>query len=191
MIGRVVLVLVGITLLASLLIALELPPPASAQDPLPTPAGRLGGRMPLPTAEGLLGDEAPRQTPTPARHPLAGTWLFSFAEPDQAPAQAVFADDGLVMFTDAAGKRGAGVWIPDGQQSGVMAVVVREADAPGQSPRITILQGSIDVDAQGDTATLVYAVETVEGGESTAERAGPFMATGQRMDEQLIVPTPE
>src|SRR4051794_22421418 len=113
MIGRIVLALTLSALLGSLL-SFGLPRPASAQDPWPTPVGQLGGPMPLPTAEGLLGGSLPQNTPVPSHHPLIGTWLLAFAERDQAPAQIVFGDDGFVLFTDAAGNRGAGVWIPRG-----------------------------------------------------------------------------
>jgi hypothetical protein len=51
---------------------------------------------------------------------------------------------------------------------------------------MTMLQGSIEVGATGDAATLqcrfTYTVETVDGSETTAERAGPFTASGQRVD---------
>ena len=66
MIGRFVLLLIVGALLVSFLIALDLPRPVSAQDPLPTPAGQLGGRMPLPTAEGRLGGSLPQNTPVPS-----------------------------------------------------------------------------------------------------------------------------
>jgi hypothetical protein len=193
MIARFVLVPMVVALLGSLLMAFALLSPVSAQDPLPTPEGRLGGRMPLPTAEALPGGALPQNTPSPAGHPLVGTWLLTFAEPAQAAAQASFADDGLVTFVDDAGNRGAGVWIPSGQQSGVLALVVRVADASGQRPQIMMLQGTIDVGAPGDAATLVwkYTVETVDGSVTSSERAGPFTATGKRGDEQLIVPKPE
>src|SRR3954467_12083925 len=107
MIGRVVLMLMLVALLASFLVAFELPRPASAQDPMPTPVGQLGGPMPLPTAPDPLGGPLPQDTPTPAPadHPLLGKWLFTFAEGDQAPAQVVLADDGFVLFTDAAGNQ--------------------------------------------------------------------------------------
>jgi len=183
MTGRFVLVLMIVSLLVSLHIAFGLPRPVSAQDPLPTPVGQLGGRMPLPTAEGLFGGALPRNTPAPSGHPLVGEWLFTFAEPDQAPAQAVFGDDGIVTFVDALGNRGAGVWTPSGQESGVMAVVVREADASGPPPQIMMLQGPIDVGAPGDVATLLYTVETVDGSGATSERGGSFTAMGQRVGE--------
>jgi hypothetical protein len=184
MTGRFVLALIVGALLVNLFIAFGLPGPVSAQDPLPTPEGRLGGRMPLPTAEGLLGGALPQDTPTPSGHPLVGVWLFTFSEPDRAPAQAMLGDDGLVTFLDAVGnRRGAGVWMPSGQQSGVMAVVVRATDASGRTPPITMLQGTIEVGTAGDAATLLYTVETVDGSETPAERAGPFTARGQRVDE--------
>jgi hypothetical protein len=182
MIGRVVLVLMVVALLSSL-ITNDLPRSVSAQDFLPTPVGQLGGRMPLPTAEGLLGGSLPQNTPTPSRHPLVGTWLLTFSQPDREPAQAEFGADGLVTFIDALGNRGAGVWMPSGQQSGVVAVVVREDDESGQPPQITMLQGPIDVETPGDVATLDYTVETVEGAGATAEPAGPFTAMGHRVDE--------
>ena len=181
MIGRVVLVLMTVALLGSLLIAFDLPHPVSAQDPLPTPAGRLGGREPLPTAEGLLDVPRPQNTPTLTGHPLVGAWLLTFAEPTQAPAQVVFGDDGLVSFIDAVGNRGAGVWMPSGQQSGVLAVAVQGTDESGRSGQIAMLQGPIDVETPGDAATLVYTIETVDGSGATAERRGSFTARGQRV----------
>jgi hypothetical protein len=74
-----------------------------------------------------------------------------------------------------------------------MAVVVRAVAASGQPAQMTMLQGTIEVGTPGDAATLVYeyTVETVDGAGDAAERAGPFTARGQRVDEQLIVPTPE
>ncbi|HZA93651.1 MAG TPA: hypothetical protein VE420_13595 [Gemmatimonadales bacterium] len=191
MIGRFVLMLIVGVLLVSLLIALDLPRPVSAQDPLPTPAGQLGGRMPLPTAEGRLGGSPPQDTPAPSGHPLVGAWLLTFTEPNRAPAQVVFGDDDLVTFIDAIGSRGAGVWTRSGRQSGVVAVVVREAGEPGQPRQITMLEGSIEVGASGDAVTLVYTIETVDGSAATAQTAGPFTARGHRVDEQLIVPTSE
>jgi hypothetical protein len=191
MIGRFVLLLIVGVLLVSLLIALDLPRPVSAQDPLPTPAGQLGGRMPLPTAEGRLGGSPPQDTPAPSGHPLVGAWLLTFTEPNRAPAQVMFGDDDLVTFIDAMGSRGAGVWMPSGQQSGAVAVVVREAGEPGQPRQITMLEGSIEVGASGDAVTLVYTIETVDGSAATAQTAGPFTARGHRVDEQLIVPTSE
>ena len=174
MIGRFVLLLIVGVLLVSLLIALDLPRPVSAQDPLPTPAGQLGGRMPLPTAEGLRAEGGSKLQPG-----------------RRAPAQVMFGDDDLVTFIDAIGSRGAGVWTRSGRQSGVVAVVVREVDASPQSPQITMLQGSIEVGASGDGVTLVYTIETVDGSAATSQRAGPFTARGHRVDEQLIVPTPK
>ena len=185
MIGRLVVVLTAVALLASLFIAFGLPRPASAQDPLPTPEGRLGSRMPLPTAENPLGGALPQNTPAPAGHPLVGAWLLTFAEPDRAPAQVVLRDDGTVTVVDAAGNRGAGVWIATGQQSGILALVAPAIGGSGGTPQITMLQGRIEVGTPGDAATLLctYTVETVDGSETTAERAGPFTARGQRIDE--------
>jgi hypothetical protein len=185
MIGRFVVVLIAVALLASLFVAFGLSRPVSAQDPLPTPEGRLGGRMPLPTAENPLGGALPQDTPAPAGHPPVGAWLLTFAEPDRAPAQVVLGDDGLVTVVDAAGNRGAGVWIPTGQQSGILALVAPAVDGSGGSPQITMLQGRIEVGTPGDAATLLctYTVETVDGSETTAERAGPFTARGQRVDD--------
>ncbi len=190
MIGRVVL-LMALALLASILIVFALPPLVSAQDPLPTPQGQLGGRMPLPTAVGLPVGSQPQNTPERARHPLVGTWLLTFAEPDRPPAQAVFKDDGIVTIIDGMGNRGSGVWMPSGQQSGILAVAVREGDASERSAQIRMLQGTIDVGTSGDAATLDYAIEVVAGSGAISERTGPFTAMGQRVDEQLIVPTPE
>ena len=184
MIGRLV-VPTAVALLASLIIAFGLPRPASAQDPLPTPEGRLGGRMPLPTAENPLGGALPQNTPTPAGHQLVGAWLLTFTEPDRAPAQVVLGDDGSVTVVDAAGKRGAGVWMPTGQQSGILAFVAPAVGGSGGTPQITMLQGRIELGTPGDAATLLctYTVETVDGSETTVERAGPFTARGQRIDE--------
>jgi hypothetical protein len=185
MIGRLVVVLMAVALLASLFIAFGLPRSVSAQDPLPTPEGRLGGRMLLPTAENPLGGALPQNTPAPAGHPLVGAWLLTFSEPDRAPAQVVLGDDGLVTFTDAAGTRGAGVWMPSGPQGGILAIVVPAVDGSGGPPQITMLQGRIEVGTSGNAATLLctYTVETVDGSETTAERAGPFTARGQRIDD--------
>jgi hypothetical protein len=191
MLGRVGVLLLALALLASGLVACGLPRPVAAQDLLPTPEGQLGGRMPLPTAEGSFGDTRPQPTSTPSEHPLVGAWLLSFAEPERAPAQAVFADDGLVTFIDAMGERGVGVWQPRGAQSGVLAVVVRRGDTLGRPGQIMMLQGTIDVSVPGDTATLVYMAEPVDGSEAPAERAGPFTATGQRLREEPGAPTPE
>ena len=184
MIGRFGLALIAGALLVSLYIAFGLPGPMSAQDLFPTPEGRLGGRMPLPTAEGLPAESLPQDTPAPSGHPLAGAWLLTFAEPDQAPAQVMFGDDGVVNFIDARGNRGAGVWMPSDQQSGVLAVDIREADESDRPPQITILQGPIEVEMLGDVATLQleYTVETVDASGATSERAGPFTAMGQRAD---------
>jgi hypothetical protein len=190
MIGRFILVLTLVALLMSLLLSFGPPRPLAAQDLLPTPVGHLGGPIPLPTAENLPGGSLPENTPEPARHPLAGTWLLAF-EGDLAPAQVVFGDDGLVMFTDAVGNRGAGVWIPSGEQSAVLAVVVRKADELDRPRQITILQGPIDVGASGDVAMLTYTIETVDESGATADRTGPFTATGQRVGGGVGVPTPE
>ena len=86
-----------------------------------------------------------------------------------------------MLFTDAGGNQGAGVWIPRGEQSGVIAVAVRESDASNQPRPITTLQGQIDVGAAGDVAMLSYTVETVDGSEAAAEPTGPFTAVGQRV----------
>jgi len=193
MIGRVVLMLTLVAMVMSLLVGFELPRPVSAQDPMPTPVGQLGGPMPLPTAPGLIGGSLPQDTPTPAPadHSLAGTWLLTFTEGDQAPAQVVFGADGFVLFSDAGGNRGTGVWIPRGERSGVLAIAVREADASGQPGPITVLQGPIEVGTSGDVATLRYTIETVEGSGAPAERTGPFTAMGQRVGGQVGVPTPD
>jgi hypothetical protein len=193
MISRIFLMLTLVVLLVSLLLAFGLPRPVSAQDPWPTPVGQLGGPMPLPTAQGLLGGSLPQDTPTPApsHHPLVGTWLLAFPEGDQAPAQVVFGDDGFAMFTDAGGTQGAGVWIARGEQSGILAVAVREADVSDQPGSITVLQGPIDVGTSGDVATLRYTIETVDGSGAAARRAGPFTAVGQRVSGERRVPTPE
>ena len=185
MIGRLILMLTLAGLLMSLLAAFGPPRDVSAQDPMPTPVGQLGGPMPLPTAPGLLGGSLPQETPTPApaRHLLVGTWLMTFAEGDQAAAQVVFGDDGLVLFTDAARGRGAGVWIPRGERSGVLAVAVREADASDPPQPITLLQGPVEVGSSGDVMTLRYTIETVEESGATVDRADPFTAVGQRVGE--------
>src|SRR5918995_609660 len=148
MIGRVVVVLMLVALLGSPL-AFGLARPVAAQDPVPTPVGQLGGPMPLPTAEGLLGCSLSQNTPEPSHHPLVGTWLLTFAEGDQTPARVEFGNDGFVLFTDAGGNRGAGVWIPRGERSGVLAVAVREADVSDRPRQITAVQGLIDVGTSG------------------------------------------
>ncbi len=193
MIGRLVFVLMIVALLMSLLIAFGLPRPVSAQDPLPTPEGRLGGGMPLPTAESLPGGSLPQDTPAPSGHALVGAWLLTFAEPDQAPAQALLGDDSMVTFIDADGNRGAGIWMPNGQQSGVLAIVVQGDDASDRPHEMTILRGPVEVETLGDAVTLSfdYTVETVDESGAASGPAGPFTATGQRATEQLIVPTPE
>ena len=191
MIGRFGLALVAGALLVSLFIAFGLSRPMSAQDYFPTPEGRLGGRMPLPTAEGVPGGSLPQETPAPSSDPLAGAWLLTFSEPDQAPAQAVLGDDNIVTFIDVDGNRGAGVWMPSEQQSGVLVVAVREADATDGPQEMTILRGPIEVATSGDAGTLSfsYTVETVDDSGTASQPAGPFTATGQRADEQLIFPT--
>jgi hypothetical protein len=193
MTGRFSLALVAGALLASLSIVIGLPRPMSAQDLFPTPEGRLGGRMPLPTAEGVPSGSLPENTPVPSGHPLAGAWLLTFAESDQSPAQALLGDDGLVAFINADGNRGAGVWMPSGQQSGVLVVVVRAADASDRPHEVTILRGPIEAETPGDAVTLNfdYTVETVDQSGAASEPTGPFTATGQRASEQLIVPTPQ
>jgi hypothetical protein len=191
MIGRTVFVLMALGLLVSGLGTWGLPRSVSAQDPLPTPEGRLGGRMPLPTAEGQFGGPLPQDTPTPSAHPLVGAWLLAFAEAERAPAQVVFGDDGIVAFLDTGGNEGAGVWQPHGEQSGILAVVVPAGTATREPGQITMLQGTIDVASPGDTATLFYMVETVNGSPDAPERAGPFTAMGQRLNGEPRVPTPE
>jgi len=193
MIRRFGLSLVAGALLVSLSIPFGLPRPMSAQDLFPTPEGRLGGRMPLPTAEGVPIDSLPQNTPEPSGQPIAGAWLLTFAEPDQAPAQVVLGDDGMVSFIDVDGNRGAGVWVPGEQQSGVLAIVVGEADASDQPHQVTILRGPIQVETSGVAATLnfTYTVETIDDSGAASEPAGPFTATGQRVDEQLIFPPPD
>jgi hypothetical protein len=192
MVGRVALMLTLVALLVGLLVAFGPPQDVSAQDPMPTPVGQLGGPMPLPTAPMLPGAPPPQDTPTPApaHHPLVGTWRLAFAEGDQAPAQVVFGDDGFVLFTDAGGNQGAGVWIPRGERSALLAVAVREADSSDQPRLITMLQGPIEVERSGDMATLSYTIETVAGSGTPAEQAGPFTATGQRVAGKRGVPTP-
>jgi hypothetical protein len=148
--------------------------------------------MPLPTAEGAPIGSLPENTPEPPGQPLAGTWLLTFAEPDQAPAQVVLGEDGMVTYVDVDGNRGAGVWTPGEQQSGVLAIVVGEADASDQPHQIMILRGPIEAETSGDAATLsfTYTVETVDDSGAASEPSGSFAATGQRADQQLIVPTP-
>jgi hypothetical protein len=193
MIGRFGLALVAGAVLVSLLIAFGPPHPISAQDLFPTPEGRLGGRMPLPTAEGVPSGSLPQNTPEPSGHSLAGAWLLTFPEPDQAPAQAVLGDDGMVSFIDTDGNPGAGVWMPSGQLSGVLVLVVRDSDASGPPHEMTILRGPIEVETPEDTLTLnfTYTIEAVDETGSASEPSGPFTATGQRANEQLIVPAPD
>lgn len=195
MIGRFGLALVAGAVLVSLLIAFGLARPISAQDLFPTPEGRLGGRMPLPTAEGVPSGSLPQDTPEPSGHSLAGVWLLTFPEPDQAPAQTVLGDDGMVTFIDTDGNPGAGVWMPSGQQSGVLVIVVRASDASDQPHEMTILRGPIEVETPGDAPALnlkfTYTMEAVDESGSASEPSGPFTATGQRANEQLIVPAPD
>jgi hypothetical protein len=193
MIGRFGALLIAGALLVSLFIAFGPARPLSAQDLFPTPEGRLGGRMPLPTVEGLPSGSLPENTPEPSDQPLAGAWLLTFAEADQAPAQAVLGDDGMVTYIDADGNRGVGVWKPSGAQSGALVIVVGEANSPDQPNELTILRGPIEIQTTGDTVTLDfrYTLEAVDESGAAAEPAGPFTATGQRADEQLIVPTPD
>ena len=151
--------------------------------------------MPLPTAEGLPSGSLPQNTPAPSGHSLAGAWLLTFAEPDQAPAQAVLGDDGLVTFIDVDGNGGAGVWMPSGPQSGVLAIVVQGTDVPDRPHQMTILRGPIEVETPGDAPTLTlkftYTMEAVDETGAASEPSGPFTATGQRANEQLIVPAPD
>jgi hypothetical protein len=193
MIGRFGLALVAGAVLVSLLIAFGPPHPMSAQDLFPTPEGRLGGRMPLPTAEGVPSGSLPQDTPEPSGHSLAGTWLFTFPEPDQAPAQAVFGDDGMVSYIDTDGNWGAGVWMPSGQQSGVLVIVVRDSDASDGPNEMTILRGPIEVETPGDAPALnfTYTMEAVDETGAASGQSGPFTATGQRANEQSIVPAPD
>ena len=181
MITRFVLVLVLVALPVSLLLAFTSLRHVSAQDPLPTPVGQLGGLMPLPTAPAPLGGSLPQETPEPSRHPLVGTWQLTFTEGDQTPAEVVFGDDGFVLFTDRAGNRGAGVWIPRGERGGVLAVSVRADDASSQRRPIMMLQAQIDVDTSGDLATARYTVEMVDEAGAAQERTGPFTAVGQKV----------
>jgi hypothetical protein len=99
----------------------------------------------------------------------------------------------MVTFIDADGIRGAGVWMPRGQQDGVLAIVVQGADTPDRPGEVTILRGPIEVETSGDAVTLNfdYTVETVDESAAASEPVGPFTATGQRATEQLIVPTPD
>ena len=193
MTGRFGFALAASTLLVILFIVFGTSRLMSAQDLFPTPEGRLGGRMPLPTAESLPSGPLPRDTPAPSGHSVAGAWLLTFAGPDQAPAQALLGDDGMVTFIDADGNRGAGIWIPNGQQGGVLAIVVQGKDASDRPREMTILRGPIEVETLGDAVTLSfdYTVETVDESGAASEPAGPFTATGQRATEQLIVPTPD
>jgi hypothetical protein len=193
MIGRFGLALVAGAVLVSLLSASGPPHPMSAQDLFPTPEGRLGGRMPLPTAEGVPSGSLPQDTPEPSVHSLAGAWLLTFPEPGQAPAQVVLGDDGMVTFSDTDGNPGAGVWMPSGQQSGVLVLVVRNADASDRPHEMTILRGTIEVETPGDAPTLnfTYTMEAVDETGAASEPSGPFTATGQRANEQLIVPAPD
>jgi hypothetical protein len=143
--------------------------------------------MPLPTAPVPLGGSLPQETPEPSRHPLVGTWLLTFTEEEQAPAEVVFGDDGFASFTDDAGNRGAGVWMPRGEQGGVLAVAVRAADTANQPPLITMWQAQINVEPSGNGATLRYTIETVEtvdGSGAPLERAGPFTAVGERVSRE-------
>jgi hypothetical protein len=181
MIARFVFVSALVALLVTLFVTSTSPRHVSAQELLPTPVGQLGGRMPLPTAPAPLGGSLLQDTPEPSHHPLVGTWLLDFTEGDRTPAEVVFGDDGFVSFTDDAGNRGAGVWIPRGEQGGVLAVSVRAEDTSDQPRPITILHSQIDVSNSGDDATLRYTVETVDGSGAALERSGPFTAVGQRM----------
>src|SRR5688572_27460474 len=164
MTGRLSLALVAGALLVSLFIVFGLARPMSAQDLFPTPEGRLGGRMPLPTAESVPDGSLPENTPAPSGHPPAGAWLLPFAESDRAPAQAILGEDGLVTFNAADGNRGAGVWIRNGQLSGVLAIVVRAPDASDRPSEMTILRGPIEVETPEDAPALTfdYAVQTVD-----------------------------
>jgi hypothetical protein len=56
---------------------------------------------------------------------------------------------------------------------------------------VAILRGPIEVEPADDAGTLhfTYSVETVDESGAASQSAGPFTATGQRADEQLIVPT--
>ncbi len=193
MTNRLGLALVTGTLLVSLFIVFGPSRPMSAQDLFPTPEGRLGGRMPLPTAEVLPSGSLPQDTPAPSAHSLAGAWLLAFAEPDQTPAQVVLGDDSLVTFIDADGNPGAGVWTPRAEQDGVLAIVVQKAHTSDRPHEMAILRGPIAVETAGDVVTLNfdYTVETVDESGAASEPAGPFTATGQRADAQLIIPTPE
>jgi hypothetical protein len=192
MASRLGLALVAGALLVSLFILFGPSRPMSAQDLFPTPEGRLGGRMPLPTAEGLPSGSLPQETPAPSGHLLAGAWLITFAEPDRAPAQAVLGDDGMVTFIDADGNRGAGVWTPSGQQTGILVIAVQGADASDRPHAVTILRGPIEVETLGDAVTLTfdYTLEAVDEAGAASEPDGPLTATGKRATEQLIVPTP-
>ena len=183
MIGRLIITLTLVSLLATLLSTFSSSQRVSAQDPLPTPVGHLGGPMPLPTAPGLPAAPLPLETPRPPQHSLVGTWIFTFAERDQAPAQVVFGDDGLASFADGEGNQGAGVWIPRGEHEGVLAVGIR-ADERSSQPPIMMLQAQIAVAISGDDATVRYTIEAVDESGAAPERSGPFTAVGQRVSRE-------
>jgi hypothetical protein len=83
--------------------------------------------------------------------------------------------------------------MPSGQQSGVLVLVVRDSDASHRPHEMTILRGPIEVETPGDAPTLnfTYTMEAVDETGSASEPSGPFTATGQRANEQLIDPAPD
>jgi hypothetical protein len=179
--ARIASSLVAVALLAGVLGASRLLP-AIAQDLLPTPAGQLGGREDLPTAVGAP-TEPPSPTPAPDGHPLVGAWSLEFADEDRAPARLVLAADGLAGFADGDGNRGAGVWVASRPGQGIVAVSIRETDAPAGEAGIALLQGTIAAGPGDDAIMLEYTTAPIDGAGIPAEPAGPFRATGQRAGE--------
>jgi hypothetical protein len=88
-----------------------------------------------------------------AGHPLVGTWIVDRSpdDPTEQPTTNILTPDGALIDSTVGA---AGVWEATGERTGNMTLVVIFVEEGGG---YALVNGTIEVDETGDTATVVYA----------------------------------
>ena len=113
-----------------------------------------------------LGRSTAAQEVTPAamraaEHPVVGAWRWNNAPEDLLPyAYAIFHDDGT--YHEVAGQdTGIGVWQATGERTAEIGYLFQELDPSPAAcePGTAILRTAVEVNEDGDSATVTYSVE--------------------------------
>jgi hypothetical protein len=129
--------------------------------------------------------------PTPAEHPVVGTWWTANDAPGPgvATAYAVFHADGTYLEVDPNIGVGVGVWQASGERSAELTYVFQDID-PGPAttaPGTVTVRQSVAVDATRDAFTAPLTVEVQIPNGTVVFRAA-YTARGTRLQVEPMLP---